>query len=75
MFLHIKLVKYSQFENPAPVLAKGQICHSKSGKIRLRLDWKKINPVQPYTIPSLTFDIQWSDHQVGLLRCPVTQMV
>jgi len=25
----------------------GRTCHSKSGKIRLQLDCKKINPLQP----------------------------
>jgi len=37
--LHMKLVELQSIWS--------RICHSKSGKIRLRSDWKKINPVQP----------------------------
>jgi len=44
--LHINLVKWQSVWKSG----SGQICHSKSGKIQLRPDWKKINPVQPDTI-------------------------
>jgi len=43
--LHIKLVKLQSIQ-----LQSGWICHFESGKIRLQLDWKRINPVQPYSI-------------------------
>jgi len=40
--LHLKLVKLqSVWES-----GSGWICHSKSCKIQLPPDWKKINPVQ-----------------------------
>jgi len=42
--LHIKLVKLQSIWKSSS--GSGRICHSKSGKIRLRPDWKKINPVQ-----------------------------
>ena len=41
--LHIKLVKLQSIWKSG----SGRICHSKSGKIWLRPDWKNINPVQP----------------------------
>jgi len=45
--LHIKLVKLQSIWKSGFGSGSGRICHSKSGKIRLRPDWKKINPVQP----------------------------
>jgi len=45
MFLHIKLVKLQSIWKSGT--GSGRICHSKSGKVWLRPDWKKINPVQP----------------------------
>jgi len=43
--LHIKLVKLQSIWKSS--FGSSQICHSKSGKIRLRPDWKKVKPVQP----------------------------
>jgi len=43
-FLLIKLVKFQSIWKSGS--GSDRICHSKSGKIRLRPDWKKINPVQ-----------------------------
>jgi len=39
MFLHIRLVKLQSIWKSGS--GSGRICHSKSGKIRLRSDWKK----------------------------------
>jgi len=46
MFLHIKFVKLHSIWKSGSGSSSGRICHSKSDKIRLRPDWKKINPVQ-----------------------------
>jgi len=46
MFLHIKSVKLQSIWKSGS--GSDRSCHFKSGKIRLRPDWKKINPVQPY---------------------------
>jgi len=43
MFYTLNLVKLQSIWKSS----SGWICHSKSGKIWLRPDWKKIYPVQP----------------------------
>jgi len=46
--LHIKLVKLQSIWESGSGFGSSRICYAISGKIRLRPDWKKINPVQPY---------------------------
>jgi len=41
MFLHVKLVKLQSIWKSGSGSGSGRICHSKSGKIRLRSYWKK----------------------------------
>jgi len=44
--LHIKLVKLQSIWKSGS--GSGRICHSRSSKILLQPDWKKINLAQPY---------------------------